>query len=275
MILPGQISKEQQRRMKITNDAIRANYDVAKRVYENEITRNEGIEYLNSNFKMNKNSATDGINNFKYLITGQKYTRTSNAFATEYYLEKITQDYGTTELENALLAVRQHIEYYENLRKVKLHKIRDFYDKYYAKPITSFDEKEQKEIEEIYKTKSKEELTRELRSIRPTDPEQITINSKVYKRDNKTISLIKILRDFKCQICHSSILKKDGTYYIEAAHIKPKHQKGGETPDNIILLCPNHHKEFDFGNLTIINQSKDKIIFTLNGQTHDLVLTVD
>jgi 5-methylcytosine-specific restriction protein A len=224
---------------------------------------------------MNKNSAADGITNFKCLITGQRYTRTNSAFATEYFLERITQDYGTRGVENALMAVRLHIEYYEDLQKIRMHKIRDVYDKYYAKPITSFDEKEQREIEEIYKTKPKEEIATELRSIKPTDPEQITINLKVYKRDNKTISLIKILRNFQCQICGVSIKKKDGTYYIEAAHIKPKHQKGGETPDNIILLCPNHHKEFDFGNLKITSQSKDKISFNLNDSVYELTLTVD
>jgi hypothetical protein len=261
--------------MKITDEAIRANYDIAKKVYENNMTRDEGIEYLSLNLKMNKNSAADGINNFKCLITGQKYTRTSNAFATEYYLEKITQDYGAKGLENALLAVRQHIEYYEDLQKVKMHKIRDIYDKYYAKPITSFDEKEQKEIEEIYKTKSKQEIAKELKSIKPSDPEQITINLKVYKRDNKTISLIKILRNFRCQICDTSIKKKDGTYYIEAAHIKPKHQKGAETPDNIILLCPNHHKEFDYGSKKILEHSSKHIKFSLNGDVHIVDLSIN
>lgn len=141
-------------------------------------------------------------------------------------------------------------------------------------PINTLDEKEQEEIETMYKSKSKTEIANELREISPTDPKQIKINSKAYKRDNKTISLIKILRDFKCQLCGVSIKKKDGSYYIEAAHIKPKHQKGAETPDNIILLCPNHHKEFDFGSLKIINQSKDQINFILNDNTYDLNLKI-
>jgi 5-methylcytosine-specific restriction protein A len=261
--------------MKIHEDALRANYDIAKKVYENQMTRELGVEYLNSNFNMNKSSAADGINNFKCLITGQKYTRTNNAFATEYYLENIAQDYGTEALKIALSAVRQHIEYYENLQKVKMHKIRDIYDKYFVQPIISFDENEQKEIETIYKTKSRDEIAKELKSIKPTDPKQITINLKVYKRDNKMISLLKLFRDFKCQICGVSIRKKDGSNYIEAAHIKPKHQKGGETPDNIILLCPNHHKEFDFGSLEIVSQTVSKIAFRLNGNAHEVVLSVE
>ena len=111
-------------------------------------------------------------------------------------------------------------------------------------------------------------------NLKPTDPELIEIKSISYKRDNKTIAQLKILRDFKCQICGTAIKKKDGSYYVEAAHIKPKHQQGRETPDNIILLCPNHHKEFDFGDRIIHLQDTEKVIFTLNGQRHELKLLI-
>jgi predicted restriction endonuclease len=57
---------------------------------------------------------------------------------------------------------------------------------------------------------------------------------------------------------------------VEAAHIKPKHLKGGETLDNIILLCPNHHKEFDLGNTVLINHTKSNIEFSINGKEYNL-----
>lgn len=44
-----------------------------------------------------------------------------------------------------------------------------------------------------------------------------------------------------------TILKKDGTRYIEACHIKEKCKGGRETLTNILILCPNCHKEFDYG----------------------------
>ena len=81
------------------------------------------------------------------------------------------------------------------------------------------------------------------------------------------------MRDFKCQICSTSILKKDGSKYVEAAHIKPKNQKGRETLDNIILLCPNHHKEFDFGHLEIILHNINKIHFLLNDKQYKITLS--
>jgi putative restriction endonuclease len=73
--------------------------------------------------------------------------------------------------------------------------------------------------------------------------------------------LKKILRDFECQIYGKYILKKDGHRYIEAAHITEKSHKGAETPYNILILCPNHHKEFDLGKRNIIRRAKEEIIF--------------
>jgi predicted restriction endonuclease len=138
-------------------------------------------------------------------------------------------------------------------------------------------EKEQNEIIYVFKRKDTtiQEIISDLKNIKSTDPEVINIYSQSYKRDNKTIAQLKILRNFKCQICSTTIQKKDGTFYIEAAHIKPKHLKGCETPDNILLLCPNHHKEFDYGDRNISFHDKDKVHFKLNGIEHKISLKIE
>ena len=41
----------------------------------------------------------------------------------------------------------------------------------------------------------------------------------------------------------------------------------------IILLCPNHHKEFDLGTLVIKTHNKTIIDIELNGERHKLKLT--
>jgi predicted restriction endonuclease len=73
-------------------------------------------------------------------------------------------------------------------------------------------------------------------------------------------------------MCGTSILKKDGSFYVEAAHITEKKHKGPESPDNILILCPNHHKEFDFGNKKIIDRTKEKLYFELNGRKYNISL---
>jgi len=86
---------------------------------------------------------------------------------------------------------------------------------------------------------------------------------------------LKIIRDFKCQICSKQIKKSDGSFYIEAAHIKPKREDGNESPQNILILCPNHHKEFDYGELKIKIHSKEKVEFVLNDELHKISLKLE
>jgi len=135
------------------------------------------------------------------------------------------------------------------------------------------DIKEQDELLPLIKIhQSRDEIINELKTIEPTTPQLVEFRGKQYKRNNKSIAGLKILRDFKCQMCNVSILKKDGSLYVEAAHITEKRHKGPEAYDNILILCPNHHKEFDLGKRVIIERTKDKIIFELNDKKYELSL---
>ena len=67
------------------------------------------------------------------------------------------------------------------------------------------------------------------------------------KRNEEIIKKLKIYYDFRCQICGWTSPKRRGGYYIEAAHIVPKAEDGDENPENLLILCPNHHKMFDTG----------------------------
>lgn len=262
--------------MKISEEFFPLAYSTSKEVYEGKMSYNEGKMFLTSK-GMNSNSAADYINDFKYMMDGVRFTRTLNAPSIEYFLEQIHKDFGTPKLSTALSALEAHIEYYESFGKGKLHKVRAIYEKYLKiQPSILFDEIEQNEIVKYLKEDVKrEQILIDLKNLKETDPEIITINHKSYKRDNRTIAQIKFLRNFQCQICGTSILKKDGTRYIEAAHIKAKYQKGRETPDNIILLCPNHHKEFDYGNLKVNEHSVSHFTFTLNGKIYKLNLLIE
>jgi len=70
-------------------------------------------------------------------------------------------------------------------------------------------------------------------------------------RDTKLTRELKLLYQNKCQICGTMIKLKNGEY-SEAHHIKPlgKHN-GPDSINNIIILCPNHHVEFDYGVIAI------------------------
>ncbi len=72
-------------------------------------------------------------------------------------------------------------------------------------------------------------------------------------RETSLSNKVKVLYDFKCQVCDTSILTNIGAY-VEAAHIKPlgAPHDGPDTLDNLICLCPNHHVMFDFGGFSIL-----------------------
>ncbi|MHB8560035.1 MAG: HNH endonuclease [Thermoplasmataceae archaeon] len=134
------------------------------------------------------------------------------------------------------------------------------------------DELEQEEIISMFRKENVEKL--ELESVQPNSPEFVTINGIKYKRDNVTIGKLKIVRGNRCQICGEAILKKDGSLYVEGAHITAKRDKGPETPDNILILCPNHHKEFDYGKRERLERTKDKVKFMLNGVNYSIDISL-
>lgn len=267
--------------MKITEQQTKIAYDIAKKVYQKKFNFREGQGQLIAN-GIGSGSAAHFINNFKFMIEGKEFNRTLNAFSLEYFLENIYNDFGTAKLSNALTALKLHIEYYERIQKgnnIKMNYGRKVYDKFIGTtPIETPDEREQNEISQELdnENKSMQDTIDYLKNLKENDPVLIKLKGKTYKRDNKTIVEIKKLRHFKCQICEIKIKKKDGNYYIEAAHIEPKYLKGRETPDNILILCPNHHKEFDHGN-TLIDKPLDKnqVCFTMNGKPYKISLKIE
>lgn len=127
---------------------------------------------------------------------------------------------------------------------------------------------EQHEIEKNVEISSeetnKQELYERLIECANDKSEIITINGKTYKRHNYLMTLIKKYRGYKCQFCSTTILKANGGYYIEACHIKPKAKGGKDSLDNILILCPNCHKLFDYGERSKEKKSNDTYSLIIN-----------
>lgn len=80
-------------------------------------------------------------------------------------------------------------------------------------------------------------------------PEQVSKITKSFKRNVGMVNAIKQKFENKCQICGFTFKTSAGTYYSEAAHVIPisKAVEGVDSPDNIWILCANHHKMLDRG----------------------------
>ena len=76
------------------------------------------------------------------------------------------------------------------------------------------------------------------------------------KRDRKKAAALKKHYNNTCMFCGFRLQVSEDSFYSEAAHIKPlgKPHEGPDTMKNMLMLCPNHHLQFDRG---VLRLSKD------------------
>lgn len=79
-----------------------------------------------------------------------------------------------------------------------------------------------------------------------------TIVSRII-RDTKLVREVKRQYGYTCQICGYKLALANGKFYCEGHHLKPLGGTygGPDIKENIILLCPTHHAEFDYGSIAI------------------------
>ena len=91
-------------------------------------------------------------------------------------------------------------------------------------------------------------------------------------RDTKKVTKLKELYQNKCQICDYAIQISPESRYSEVHHIHPLKDGGDDDFDNMLVLCPTHHVEFDY-KIIGINGDK-KTIIDKNGNKIG-ILTID
>ncbi|HUB93898.1 MAG TPA: HNH endonuclease [Verrucomicrobiae bacterium] len=99
--------------------------------------------------------------------------------------------------------------------------------------------------------------------------EQVTKVTKAYKRNIGMVNALKEKYQHKCQICGFTFKTATGAYYSEAAHIIPisKGSVGVDHPDNIWILCANHHKMLDRQALKATGHDR----YEIDGSSHELM----
>lgn len=70
----------------------------------------------------------------------------------------------------------------------------------------------------------------------------------VFERSPKVRSYILNRAGGFCEWCGQEGFKTlSGSIYLETHHIQPLSERGSDTVDNVVALCPNHHREAHFG----------------------------
>lgn len=127
----------------------------------------------------------------------------------------------------------------------------------------------EKELASEVGTLSEEEINEIITSIdKRNESEDIyrySRETKTYRRNPVLSSALKLRYKDKCQICDNTF-KIDRGFFCDTHHLKPLRAGGTDTSDNILVLCPNHHRIFDRSRTEIISKSISEIIVRTAGQ---------
>lgn len=90
----------------------------------------------------------------------------------------------------------------------------------------------------------------ELQPVSYPEPDKLVTEPKI--RDTEIVRWLKQLYNDTCQMCGYRVVKPDGSGYSIGAHIMPFAEFPHlDVPENILILCPLHHDEFDLGTIRI------------------------
>jgi len=216
---------------------IALSYDLSKAIYDRQTSINDALEIVRQN-GMNEGSARIYFQVYQHLVDGQQFTRTVSAESFNYYLDKIYNDFGADKLTIALTALRNHIDYFEEVQNTRMGKVRQIYDNFQnilsnaANLDTIIDEQEENtfpEGKELYLLHRSKERNKHLIKL---------AKQRHLQKDDK----------LSCQVCSFSFVQHYGEIghgFIEAHHIYPISELTEETitrVEDIALVCSNCHR---------------------------------
>ena len=94
--------------------------------------------------------------------------------------------------------------------------------------------------------------------------------TKIRKLDRSIGKALKQLYDYRCQICCFSSVNPYGAAVAECHHISPFVKSLNNNPDNLMILCANHHR-LCHASRALISHDRRQVIYR-NGHTDNLQL---
>lgn len=85
----------------------------------------------------------------------------------------------------------------------------------------------------------------------PGPAPRVTVTTTRILRETKICKEVKEQNGHKCAFCGAVLARPHTIPYSEGCHIRPLNEQGPDVKENIIVLCPNHHVEFDYGAVSI------------------------
>lgn len=238
--------------MKITDDQVRAAEEIASDVYDKQLTATEGSKLLAEVHGININSARDFINDYRYMMQGRVFQRAMSAPAIDYFLSQILEKRGSESHSIAMGAVDQHINYYEQLSNVTLHRMRAVLSKHVKKsaPVALATHIE-RFAEAVKVSQNDSSIARATRLSKAAKlPTKVQVISYAFTRNPDVVAEVLLRAAGNCEHCKKEApfkRKKDLQPYLEVHHIIQLSAGGEDTVSNALALCPNCHRYLHFG----------------------------
>ena len=115
---------------KITEREFEACYDVGKRFYTGEISRDDGVIELVDNYQMRKSSAEMYIQFFRYAMNGERHVPPISTACLEYYLKNVLTEFGKEQLKIFLQGLEKHIKHRQEEMKLPTQSFCELHNKY-------------------------------------------------------------------------------------------------------------------------------------------------
>lgn len=90
----------------------------------------------------------------------------------------------------------------------------------------------------------------------------------IIRRDGPLVRALKARYENRCQWpdCDAHIPMRKGGCYSEVAHVRPVSRGGNAKRVNLLVLCPNHHKMLDLGEVIVVGNTPRRLILDVNGE---------
>ncbi|WP_314437102.1 hypothetical protein [Massilia timonae] len=105
--------------MELSKDILESIFQLTQQVNSGRISLGDGRDELVRMFGFNPNSARINIRSLRHMLNGERYRRALTIGATDYFLQRIREEYGNDGLRKALAGLSAHIEY-RNSQNVKV-----------------------------------------------------------------------------------------------------------------------------------------------------------
>jgi len=232
---------------------VKAAFTLAAKVYDGVIKPAVAAKRLRAEAGLNINSARDFLAQFRCMMRGDVFKRTQSALALQYFLPQILSQRGQAAATNAVVAVWKHIEYYEDIEKTRLLKLRAIVSQFensLSGPLPSqiYERKLSADVQLSRRDTSAERKKRLTNASKK--PTIATATTNIFIRNRDVIAEVLERAAGVCEKCKRPApfnRKSDQRPFLEVHHKIQLANDGEDTVENAIALCPNCHRQLHHG----------------------------